>query len=110
MNLRPLMALAAFGFLAVAYPPLEADDKEKTKGQPVSYYNQIRPIFQAKCQGCHQPAKRGGEYVMTDFAAMLKGGDTGSKACSKGLRTPGCMCEGALGLRLLGGAGARPRG
>lgn len=60
-----------------------ADDQDKTAG-PVSYYNQIRPIFQSKCQGCHQPAKRGGDYVMTDFMALLKGGETGSEAIVPG--------------------------
>ncbi len=42
----------------------------------VSYYKQIRPIFQAQCQGCHQPAKAGGGYVMTDFARLLAGGES----------------------------------
>ena len=60
-----------------------SEDEEKKSG-PVSYYNQIRPIFQAKCQGCHQPAKRGGDYVMTDFADMLKGGETGQEAIVAG--------------------------
>ena len=41
----------------------------------VSYYKQIRPIFQAHCQGCHQPAKAGGGYVMTAFDRLLAGGD-----------------------------------
>lgn len=44
--------------------------------EAVSYYEQIRPIFQANCQGCHQPAKAKGGYVMTDFARLLEGGDT----------------------------------
>jgi WD40 repeat protein len=44
--------------------------------KPVSYYNDIRPLFQARCHGCHQPAKDKGDYIMTDFAALLKGGDS----------------------------------
>jgi len=43
--------------------------------KPVSYYEQVRPAFQAKCQGCHQPAKARGGYVMTEVAALLAGGD-----------------------------------
>ncbi len=46
----------------------------------VSYYKQIRPIFQAQCQGCHQPAKAKGEYVMTAFDRLLAGGESGEKA------------------------------
>jgi WD40 repeat protein/mono/diheme cytochrome c family protein len=42
----------------------------------VSYYKQIRPIFQEHCQGCHQPAKRQGGFVMTSLAEMQKGGDS----------------------------------
>ena len=37
-------------------------DKDKAKAAPaakVSYDKQVRPIFQAHCQGCHQPAKAG---------------------------------------------------
>ncbi len=51
---------------------------------PVSYWRQIRPIFQASCQGCHQPAKDKGGYVMTDFARLLAGGDSGDKAIIPG--------------------------
>src|SRR5262249_9647115 len=47
---------------------------------PVSYAKQIRPILQAKCQGCHQPAKAEGGYVMTDFGRLLAGGDSGRPA------------------------------
>lgn len=51
---------------------------------PVSYWRQIRPVFQAECQGCHQPAKRKGGYVMTDFSRLLAGGDSGDKAVLAG--------------------------
>jgi WD40 repeat protein/mono/diheme cytochrome c family protein len=43
----------------------------------VSYFKDIRPLFQTHCQGCHQPAKANGGYVMTEFAAMFKAGDAG---------------------------------
>lgn len=42
---------------------------------PVSYYKQIRPIFQGQCNGCHQPAKAKGDYIMTEFDRLLKGGE-----------------------------------
>src|SRR5262249_51936080 len=51
---------------------------------PVSYYKQIRPIFQARCQGCHQPAKDGGSYVMTEFKRLLGAGDSGKAAIVPG--------------------------
>jgi WD40 repeat protein/mono/diheme cytochrome c family protein len=43
---------------------------------PVSYYRQVRPIFQARCQGCHQSAKPSGGYDMTHFDHLLSGGDS----------------------------------
>src|SRR5262245_58396201 len=42
----------------------------------VSYYQDVRPILQAHCQGCHQPAKAKGGYVMTDFKKLLAGGES----------------------------------
>lgn len=58
----------------------QAADKKTDKTQPVSYYKQVRPIFQAQCQGCHQPAKAKGGYVMTEFARLLSGGENEGKA------------------------------
>src|ERR1043165_5863927 len=52
--------------------------EKKTETKPatkVSYYREIRPILQANCQGCHQPAKSKGGYVMTDFKRLLAGGE-----------------------------------
>jgi WD40 repeat protein/mono/diheme cytochrome c family protein len=44
-------------------------------GGRISYYREIRPILQANCQGCHQPAKVKGGYTMTEFKGLLAGGD-----------------------------------
>src|SRR4051812_4729914 len=50
----------------------QAPKKEETfdPNKPISYYKQIRPILQGTCQGCHQPAKAKGKYMMTEFAKM----------------------------------------
>src|SRR5262249_51645797 len=42
---------------------------------PVSYYKDIRRLFQQHCQGCHQPAKPQGGYIMTGYADLFKAGD-----------------------------------
>jgi WD40 repeat protein/mono/diheme cytochrome c family protein len=42
----------------------------------VSYFNDVRPILQVHCQGCHQPAKAMGSYVMTSMEGMFKGGES----------------------------------
>ena len=59
---------------AVAAPPKKVEEEDPNA--PVSYYKKIRPIFQASCQGCHQPAKAKGDYIMTDFAKLLEGGES----------------------------------
>ncbi|MBA4190749.1 MAG: hypothetical protein C0467_22415 [Planctomycetaceae bacterium] len=43
----------------------------------MSYYKDVRPIFQQHCNGCHQPAKPMGGYVMTSHADLLKAGERG---------------------------------
>ncbi len=67
------------------FTPAAADEKKpesaaKADAQQVSFYKQIRPIFQANCHGCHQPAKAGGSYDMTSFDKLLAGGESESAA------------------------------
>ena len=50
----------------------------------VSFYKDVRPILQQNCQGCHQPAKAQGGYVMTEYAALLKAGDSGKAGIAPG--------------------------
>ncbi|HEX5272899.1 MAG TPA: c-type cytochrome domain-containing protein [Gemmataceae bacterium] len=74
---RPL-ALASL-LLTFAVAPLCAADKPADKGalpDEVSFYKDVRPIFQQHCNGCHQPAKPSGGYVMTSRAEMLKAGES----------------------------------
>jgi mono/diheme cytochrome c family protein len=54
-------------------PAPPADSKEG----PVSYYRDIRRIFQQHCQGCHQPARPLGSYSMTSHPELFKSGDRG---------------------------------
>ena len=50
----------------------------------VSFFRDVRPIFQTHCHGCHQPAKPMGELVMTHFEGLLKGGESGEAAVVPG--------------------------
>jgi len=61
-----------------------ADDVEAEAPAAISFEKQVRPILQANCQGCHQPAKAGGSYVMTSFESLMKGGDSGEPAIAPG--------------------------
>jgi mono/diheme cytochrome c family protein len=70
--------LSATAQFSVAEEPAPVSDQ-------ISYFKQVLPIFRMKnCTGCHQPAKRGGEYVMTDFATLTKGGESGMAAIVPG--------------------------
>jgi mono/diheme cytochrome c family protein/DNA-binding beta-propeller fold protein YncE len=67
-----LRTLAALGLVLV--PGLLAAQPPSPK--KVSYFKDIRPIFQQHCQGCHQPAKPQGGYIMTSHPDLLKAGDS----------------------------------
>ncbi len=63
--------------LTLASPALAAEEAKADADGPVSYYRDIRPVFQARCFGCHQPAKPQGSLDMTNFTGLLEGGDSG---------------------------------
>jgi mono/diheme cytochrome c family protein len=52
--------------------------------ETVSYQKDVLPIFRTHCVGCHQPAKAQGGFVMTDFAKLLAGGESGEAAIVAG--------------------------
>ncbi len=52
--------------------------------EPISYARDVRPILQAHCFGCHQGAKKSGDYIMTSFDSFLAGGESGSAAIVPG--------------------------
>jgi WD40 repeat protein len=76
-----------------------AADKASEKPKPatallkVSYDKQIRPILQGHCQGCHQPAKAGGNFVMTAFDRLKKGGESGAAAIVPGKSAESFLIE-----------------
>ncbi len=73
-----LLAVACLFAAAVSGLAAERDDDPTSAGQDagVSYYNDVRPLLQAHCHGCHQPAKAGGDFVMTSYDALLRGGES----------------------------------
>ena len=75
-RLSVLLVLAALNSLTLS--------AEENQAKEVSFYKDIRPIFQANCQGCHQPSKDKGKYIMTDFAKLIQGGDSGDPAIVPG--------------------------
>jgi Tol biopolymer transport system component len=56
--------------LAAFSPLLAAED-------PVSFQKQIKPILARQCTGCHQPASRQSELLLTTYDGFQKGGRKG---------------------------------
>src|SRR3954466_14769084 len=72
-------ALAPPGAILAALAALLAGPTQSPADEPakVSYYKDVRPIFQQNCNGCHQPAKPMGGVVMTTHADLFKAGERG---------------------------------
>ena len=66
-----LVALTALSTLASA--PSAAAQNETP-----SYYRDVWPVIQQRCQGCHQPAQLGGELNLTSFEGLAAGGMNGA--------------------------------
>ena len=60
------------------------NDTSVPESDTVCYYQQVRPLFQANCQGCHQAAKASGDYAMTSFESLLQGGESETAAIIPG--------------------------
>lgn len=96
---RALCALAVFALtlapIVGALPVARAADpvSKGTDADKVSFFKQVRPILQANCVGCHQPAKAGGGYVMTDFARLFMAGESGDKPIRAGQPTESAFFE-----------------
>jgi WD40 repeat protein len=79
MNVLRLPILATCPMLLLAGASLRAEEARPTaekNAAKVSFYRDIRPVIQDRCQGCHQPAKASGGLVMTSYAAIKKGGES----------------------------------
>jgi WD40 repeat protein len=73
---RPLVfALLFLGFSAPVLNAAEPAEKDAVP-ETISYYRNVRPIFELNCQGCHQPARAKGGMVMTSHVDLLKKGDS----------------------------------
>jgi WD40 repeat protein/mono/diheme cytochrome c family protein len=95
--MRLAFAAACGVFLASVAP---AADK-------VSYFKDVRPIFQQHCQGCHQPAKAQGGFVMTDHAGLLKSGDGGKAGVVPGKPADSFLLD---EIRVTDGKAEMPKG
>lgn len=74
MRFSPAYLVLVYSSLALAADTPSAD----LPSEIVSYYKDVRPLLQANCQGCHQPAKSKSDYVMTEVAGLIAGGEDGA--------------------------------
>ncbi len=74
---RLFPCIAVMLVLAVSRVLPAADAPPASDPKPISFYKQVRPILQANCVGCHQPAKAKGDFVMTDFQRLFTPGESG---------------------------------
>ncbi|HEX4129312.1 MAG TPA: DUF1549 domain-containing protein [Pirellulales bacterium] len=85
--LRSLVVGLLVASSAFAEEPTKAEKPKQAaakKSAVISFHEQVLPIFQANCLGCHQPAKASGKYVMTSFDKLLAGGDSEQAAIVPG--------------------------
>jgi DNA-binding beta-propeller fold protein YncE len=68
MKLFGNLAFKILGTLAVSTPLVAID---------VSYTNDIKPIIQRACSGCHQPATKMGGLILTEYDGIMTGGQNG---------------------------------
>jgi uncharacterized membrane protein len=64
--IRSLMGLAA------RRPPVAS------LGVADPFLDLVGPMFQSRCSGCHNEDKRQGELVLTSYAGVIRGGETGA--------------------------------
>lgn len=71
-----LFFCAALFMLPSALAATEEAAKKDTS-EPVSYFKQIRPVLQRQCQGCHQPATKQADLMLTSYESFKAGGRSG---------------------------------
>lgn len=72
------VVLAVLGYLLSGAFSCCSADQQAIADQKVSLTKDVMPILRAKCQGCHQPAKALGGYVVTQFARLVASGESGN--------------------------------
>ncbi len=52
--------------------------------EPVSYFEEVRPLLQVHCSGCHQPANSMSGLDITNYPGIVRGGAKHGAAVAKG--------------------------
>lgn len=57
--------------------PAKKSNQQKNIDSLLVYEDVVYPILEKNCFGCHNPDKRRGDLLMTDYQALLQGGKSG---------------------------------
>ena len=110
MSVIKIVLAASMMFAACVFSSARAADekKEPAASAPtaVSYERHVLPIFRKHCHGCHQPAAPKGDYVMTSFAQMVKGGESEEAAVVPGKPAASYLID---QINLAGGKAEMPK-
>ena len=58
--------------------------EEKAESEMLVYEDMMVPIFEAKCMSCHNAQRAKGEFLMTSYENMLKGGESDHPSVTPG--------------------------
>jgi WD40 repeat protein len=75
---------AVFSSVSLVLVVAAARGDDEKPADKVSYFRDIRPILQDRCQGCHQPAKRQGGLLLTSYEGLKQGGESEEPAIVPG--------------------------
>ncbi|HCQ38914.1 MAG TPA: hypothetical protein DIV39_07140, partial [Verrucomicrobiales bacterium] len=71
--------VGSFVFLLVAVDPCAGE-------RVIDFEQDVRPILESKCFGCHGPSKEKGRLRLDSPGAILRGGDSGEPLFVAGKR------------------------
>src|SRR5437764_4276406 len=71
--MRVSLCLVTLSVVAACAGPATAIEPRAKK--PISFINDIAPLFKESCFACHDAKKRKGKLDMTTYAGLRKGGD-----------------------------------
>src|SRR5262245_22630674 len=77
-EVSPVFGMILLIFLLImAVPDRLSAQSQSAESEKASYFRQIRPVLQRQCQGCHQPASKQADLVLTSNEGFRNGGKSG---------------------------------
>src|SRR5262245_37101631 len=78
-EVSPVFGMILLIFLLImAVPDRLSAQSQSAESEKASYFRQIRPVLQRQCQGCHQPASKQAELLLTSYEGFKNGGKSGA--------------------------------